>query len=374
MRTIAVLSGRYLPGYKDGGPVRTLVNIVECLGKEYKFKIITNDRDHGDKTAYDNIFYDKPNIVGNAEVWYLPPGGFTFRKIITLTKDCDMVYCLGPYNDYAYKAMILKRLGLIKQNLVVASMGSFSAGAFDIKSTKKSSFIKLCKAMGLFRNIYWSVTSDIESEDVKRYVGNDAKCYIAEDIPRKPYYSKYIKNKTDTLNIIFLSRICRMKNLDYAIDVVSQLKMKVKFDIYGNIEDEEYWSICKNKIEKCGANIEFNYKGIMESENVQKTFSKYDIFLFPTLGENYGHVIYEALSAGCIPIISNCTPWLDLDVYKCGIVIPLDKKDCFVKKIEELFMFDDKEFRKMKENAIKYAEHKYKSNISNSGYRKVFEL
>lgn len=374
MRTIAVLSGRYLPGYKDGGPVRTLVNIVECLGTDYKFRIITNDRDHGDEKSYDGIDYRIANKVGNAEVWYLPPGGFTFKKILSLTKDSDMVYCLGPYDDYAYKAMILKRFGLLKQSLVVASMGSFSAGALNIKNTKKNIYIKLCKTMGLFKKIYWSVTSDIEANDVNHYVGNDAKCYIAEDIPRKPFYIDNIKDKTDKLNIIFLSRICRMKNLDYAIDIVSKLKMKVNFDIFGNIEDEEYWNLCKKKLEKCGPNIKYNYKGIVDSENVQKTFSNYDMFLFPTLGENYGHVIYEALSAGCVPIISNCTPWLDLDDRNCGKVIQLDKLNSFVSSINELFMLDSKEYRKLKENAIAYAEQNYKENTNNTGYRKVFEL
>ena len=51
MRTIAILCGRYLPGYKDGGPLRTIGNICDCLGTEYRFKIITNDRDHGDTIA-----------------------------------------------------------------------------------------------------------------------------------------------------------------------------------------------------------------------------------------------------------------------------------------------------------------------------------
>ena len=374
MRTIAVLSGRYLPGYKDGGPVRTLVNVVECLGKEYKFRIITNDRDHGDKIAYSNILYDKANIVGNAEVWYLPPGGFTFKKIRELTKECDMVYCLGPYDNYAYKAMILKRFGIMKQPLFIASMGSFSQGAFKIKNVKKSTFINVCKGIGMFKNIYWSVTSDIEAKDVKRCIGEDAKCYIAEDLPRKPYSGGELKEKDEILRIIFLSRICKKKNLDYAIDIVSKLKMKVEFDIYGNIEDEEYWMMCRKKIKKCSSNIKCAYKGIAESEKVQEVFSKYDIFLFPTLGENYGHVIYEALTAGCIPIISDQTPWIDLDESCCGRVIPLDNLNQYVCAIKELYDMDAETITKMKKNAINYAVKKYTHSLEKSGYRTVFEI
>lgn len=49
MKNILILMGRYLPGYKDGGPVRTIVNLVDILGNEYNFNIMTSDRDHGDK-------------------------------------------------------------------------------------------------------------------------------------------------------------------------------------------------------------------------------------------------------------------------------------------------------------------------------------
>ena len=53
-------------------------------------------------------------------------------------------------------------------------------------------------------------------------------------------------------------------------------------------------------------------------KKVIETFSKYDVFLFPTKGENYGHVIFEALAGGCIPIISDQTPWNDIEQAGCG--------------------------------------------------------
>lgn len=54
-----------------------------------------------------------------------------------MTEDADLIYVCGPYNDYAYKTLLLKRIGRIKKPVVVASMGSFSAGALQIKSHKK---------------------------------------------------------------------------------------------------------------------------------------------------------------------------------------------------------------------------------------------
>ena len=47
--TILSSVGYYLPGYKAGGPIRTLANMVDRLGDEFQFKIVTLDRDFGDR-------------------------------------------------------------------------------------------------------------------------------------------------------------------------------------------------------------------------------------------------------------------------------------------------------------------------------------
>lgn len=59
-------------------------------------------------------------------------------------------------------------------------------------------------------------------------------------------------------------------------------------------------------------------------------------FLFPTLGENYGHVIFEALAAGCPVIVSDQTPWQDLEKREVGWVIPLADQQRYCQVIEQI--------------------------------------
>lgn len=372
MKTIAILCGRYLPGYKDGGPVRTLINLINCLGKEYNFIIITNDRDHGDMEPYKGIKYTEPNKVAGADVWYLKPNGFTFTTIRKLTRNADLIYVCGPYDDYAYKTLILKRIGKISQPVVVASMGSFSEGAYGIKNHKKAIYINLCKLIGLFKNMIWSVTSEIEKEDVQRVLDKNAQCIIAEDLPRAVPKLK-TKTKQKTTKIIFLSRICEMKNLLFAAKIISELKTKIKFDIYGTLEDQQYWVKCQNILKSLPDNVRWEYKGIADSKKVIDIFSEYDIFLFPTLGENFGHVVFEALAAGCIPVISDQTPWTDLEDNKCGYIIPLSSEERYRETLEMLCEMSNPNFAMLRENAHSYALKKYSESIKNTGYRRIFD-
>ena len=43
----------YLPGYKAGGPIRTIANMVSQLGGEFEFLIVTRERDFLDTVPYD---------------------------------------------------------------------------------------------------------------------------------------------------------------------------------------------------------------------------------------------------------------------------------------------------------------------------------
>ncbi len=371
MKTITILTGRYLPGYKDGGPVRTLINLTDCLGKEYRFKIITNDRDHGDKEPYKNIKYNEPNQIGNAEVWYVKPNGFTLSLIYKVTADADLIYICGPYDDYAYKTLILKRLRMIKKPIVVASMGSFSTGAFQIRVKKKQIFMRICKILGLFKSITWSVTSNLEEIDVKRMVNKKANCMIAEDLPRRvPELVE--ENYSGDIRIIFLSRISEKKNLLYAIEILKEVTSNIIFDIYGPIEEIGYWEKCQKKLNELPYNIKWSYKGMADSKKIIEVFSQYDVFFFPTRGENFGHVIFEALAGGCIPIISDQTPWNDLEEKKCGRVIPLSNPEEFRKTIDEIAKIPREELRFLQYKANDYAKEKYTMSVKYTGYRKIF--
>lgn len=375
MKKVLILMGRYLPGYKDGGPVRTIKNLTDIFGKEYDIRIMCKDRDHGDLQQYPNISADTYNKVGNANVYYVKNEKFKFKNMLNEIKKVDIVYCCGPYNDYAIKAMVLKRLGFFKIPLVIASMGSFSKGALSIKSKKKMIFLNIMKKLGFFKKIIWSVTSNIEEKELKKILGKNEKCIIAEDLPRVERVNHRYRKEINTLKVIFISRISKMKNLEAAIEIISRINdYSIIFDIYGNIEDKEYWRLCKKELEKLPMNIKWKYQGECDSNNVIETLANYDVFLFPTLGENFGHVISEALLAGCVPVISDQTPWLDLDNYKCGNVINLKNINSFVDVLVKYIKMDEIDFNIYVRNAQKYIKEKNYNSIKNTGYKEIFNL
>ena len=370
--------GRYLPGYKDGGPVRSIKNLTDRLGNEYDFRILTCDRDHGDDTPYAGISYDEWNAVGNAKVWYVKPAEFTPEVVLKCSDETDLVYVCGCFNDYARSAMKVKHKGVLKAPLVIAAMGLFSPGAFHIRYPKKKAYMIILGLLGYFRQVEWSATSEEEAKDIRRQVGKNAICHLAEDLPRLP--ERIVRkgsSKSGELRIIFLSRISEKKNLSYAVDMIRKFaennpKAKLAFHIWGNIEDPDYWQKCQRKLTELPENVSWEYCGIADAEQVAKVFSEYDVFLFPTLGENYGHVIFEALSGGCIPIISDQTPWTGEKMEGNGNRFSLEDEEGFIGAIDKYCMMDEAELTRRAETAMAFALN-YRAVDAEEGYRKIFD-
>jgi len=137
------------------------------------------------------------------------------------------------------------------------------------------------------------------------------------------------------LRVVFLSRIARNKNLDYALQILAECKTTVGFDIWGTIEDTGYWRTCEKLMQNMPGNIQVSYRGVADHGDVLKILAAYDLLFLPTRGENYGHVIAESMSAGTPVLVSDQTPWRDLAKHGVGWDLPLDKDgSAFLQAIE----------------------------------------
>ena len=372
-KDILIIMGRYLPGYKDGGPVRSIKNLVDYLGNEYNFKILTCDRDHGDTEPYHNIKVNDWNEVGKAKVYYVPPKGFKLNLIKRLSNEVDLVYCCGCFNDYAINTLMLKRFNMIKVPVVVAAMGLFSPMEFRLKYLKKKTFTTVFNLTGMFKNIYWSATSQMEIGEIKQQVRCKDNFFIAEDLPRKVEETPIVKEKeVGKLKIVWISRIAPKKNLKGAIEILQNIKSNIEFTIYGPIHNEEYWNECLVELNKLPSNIKWSWEGNVDSENVVEELKKHHVFLFPTLGENYGHVIQEALSAGCPVILSDQTPWNDLEDHNAGYSYSLSYTEGFVEALNYYYKLNKDEFNKISDNTIKYVCKNQINKATKNGYKDIF--
>jgi len=359
---ILVLIGHYLPGYKAGGPIRSVANMVEALGDEFDFRIVTSDRDLRGAGPYDEIEPAKWIQVGKARVLYLPAGPRWLWRFVRMlfTTQADVLYLNGFLaRRFSMLPVILRRLWLFRPNSVVlAPRGEFSLGALRLKAWRKHTYITLSRWAGMYEGVLWHASSLYEEQDIRRAfrrseditvawpiaagasadVSNRLQIVTAPDIPRLSGPSAFGRRKVKPAGSIvfaFLSRISRMKNLDGALNLLSGLSGDVQFRIYGPTEDLGYWQACQKIAARLPANIRVEYCGEVHHDNVAAVLSDCDALLFPTHGENYGHVILEALLAGCPVVISDQTPWRNLESKGIGWDLPLNDPARFRRALQD---------------------------------------
>jgi glycosyltransferase involved in cell wall biosynthesis len=339
MITILVLIPAYLPGFKSGGPVRTISNLVDKLGDEFEFRIITLDRDLGDNFVYRSVDPRIWNKRGKAHVFYVERGAKGIGKVLSIIKErsCDALYLNSFFSfQFSIFPVLISSIFQFNKTIILAPRGEFSMAALCSKGLKKRVFLTFAKAMSLYRNVIWHASTEHEAADIRRVIGNDVAVRMAIDLAITGVDILPVTRRSSTsLRIVFISRISPMKNLLGALSLLQRVRQQVRFDVYGPAEDQDYWAECKCVAAALPANVVFKYCGILQPLEVTLTLAKYDLFLLLTLGENYGHVIAEALCAGLPILISDTTPWRNLQQMNLGWDIPLNQPDRFVACIEE---------------------------------------
>ena len=373
-KKILILTDYYLPGVKGGGPIQSIRNMVDNLADEFDFYILTSDRDFGDNRSYNNIKTDVWLQVGKAKVYYTDKSKLSFRKLDNILNKFayDIIY-LNSFFSYKFSIMpiLLKRVNRISAKIVLAPRGEFSPGALGLKSNKKKLYIQLSKIIKMYTDVRWHATAITEKKDIESIFGEKVNIFIAGNLTgtyKGLQFKRSIEKKKNELKVVFISRIHPKKNLKQALVFLKSLKGNIKFNIYGPIEDKSYWDECKEVIEDLPKTISVSYKGVINHDKVTSVFKSHHVFLFPTLGENFGHVIYEALISGCPVIISNQTPWRNLESIQVGWDIDLSDKNKFIRSLQTCVDMGRDDYTIISKNAFYYGIKKAnkRDNITNT--------
>jgi glycosyltransferase involved in cell wall biosynthesis len=382
--TVMALTEFYVPGFRAGGPVRSLQNVVRALGGEFDFRIVTRDRDLGSRTPYPTIVDGRWHDVDGAEVRYLPPRetGFRLRKI--LREDHDVLYLNSFFSPrFTIVPLLLQKVGAIPSRpTVIAPRGEFGPGAIALKSTKKRAWMVISRILGVYRGLRWQASSDEEADQIRAMIGDTTRISVAPNIIASPQADegqgpeRPEAKVPGAARIVFLSRISPMKNLVFALKALEGIVTgHVTFDIYGPIEDERYWWGCRRSIESAtSANVVPRYRGEVPHQQVRSLLAHYDLFVLPTRGENFGHVIMEALGSGCPVAVSDRTPWSDLGAAGAGWVLPLNSPETWTRAIADVVDANEPTMRELRSAATRFARDRAWSQPDADLSRRLFLL
>lgn len=370
-----VFTDWYEPGFKAGGPIRSCVNFAAHMKDDNAIFIFTGDRDLGDDQSYPHIETNEWIEQQGIQIYYASPAAQNWENIYVQIKkiDPDYVYLNSMYSRcFTIYPLLMKRLALIRGQVILAPRGMLKSTAVQYKSAKKKIFFKVLKFLCIQRKIVFHATDETELDDIQRQFGKNVKTKLISNYPPTQKSLQHTDKNRGTLRIIFIGRMHPIKNALFLLRCLPLVSGKIVLTIITSLEDEDYWMECRKVIENFPETILVQLSQDIPHHEMDKLINTHHLFVSPTLGENFGHAIFEALSAGRPVLISDQTPWRNLSVCYAGWDLPLSEQDAFVRVLQQVADMDDTVFQQWCAGAWKYAKDFSEGSHLKEKYRELF--
>lgn len=369
-KQILILTDWFPPAFKAGGPIQSIYNITVLLNNTFDIYVITSTTDMDTSIESQINITSKFVEVGGVNICYLKPAELVISRINKVIEEVkpDTILINGLFKKF-FAIFLFKYLLCQNSNykLVISVRGMLRKSAISSNFFKKQVYLFALKYAGVSRKALFHCTTSQEANEVLNVFGKTSKISIISNIPYKSEFT-LSHSKETVLKLVFASRIHPIKNLDYIINLLLHTKLAIEFTIIGEPEDMTYWNDCKMLLNKLGSLIKIRIVGGMTHNDLMKELTKHDVYILPTKGENFGHAIYEAMSAGLPVIISDQTPWKNLVSHKVGFDISLVNSAQFLEAIEYFACCSREELRVWSNNARDYSEEFYLSQDFKKSY------
>jgi len=123
------------------------------------------------------------------------------------------------------------------------------------------------------------------------------------------YSNNKVNQNRDTINILFVGRIARVRRIEILLQAAAKLSIPFHVTLIGG--EEKTSSLSRsgylNELKKLCISLKINdrvtFVGPVAQNELFEWYRKGDIFVYPSLYENFGQPMLEAAAAG-LPIIS----------------------------------------------------------------------
>lgn len=345
---VLIMVDWFWPGFRAGGPIQSCMNLVKWLRDEVEFSLITSNKDYLAEKPYSEVPSDEwTTVLNGIRVFYASPAKTKkaeIKKLITAEEfDYIVLNSMFSVPFTLIPLWLLRKIG--REKIILAPRGMLAEGALSIKSKKKTLFLKAFQWLGLHKKVTFWATSDHEREDIRKQFGKDVRIKTAPNLPEKdvPELSR-VEKIPGRLKLISIARISPEKNNKMIFKILQGVKADVELDLYGPVSNPDYWAACQQAIRNLPPNVRVEHHGQVPREKVKEVVKNAHFFILSTLGENFGHAIFESLSLGRPVIISDTTPWRNLAAVQAGWDLPLLDKKAFTDAIETAAGMEQDEF------------------------------
>ena len=343
-------------------------------------RIVCTNVDFGDPTPYPDVRLNEWQSVGDAQVLYLKPQDYTARRLAKLVRSTrtQTVYISSLFDQASLGLAAIHCVAGLAGKVIIAPRGELLEGPLTTgSSSKKILAIKFLGVLGLAKKVHWHATSEVEAAGFqKQFPGIPPdRITVAANLPdarrEAPQHTK--AKEPGKLAVVFCSRISTKKRLELLLGAMAKTAQGVSLDVIGQADEPAFLTQCQEVLAKSDVAARVRFLGPLPHMEIQKRLPGYDLFVLPTMGENYGHAIVEALGAGVRVVITDTTPWSSVAQAGAGHIVE-PTEEALARAIDLYAAMPEDQHSKARSAARSYFETTVLGNVDLSGYEQMFGL
>ncbi len=360
----------FLPAYRAGGPIQSVANLVNEFTDGVEYFIFTSDTDLNG-AALDNITVNEwVNYNKHTKVWYAGPEKISdsLVKQVEFLKP-DVLFIIGVFSWHFNTVPVMFCKAPKK---ILSARGMLHPGALSQKKWKKKIFLQIFKLLEYHHKVLFHATDEEERKYITKQFGEPASIIIAGNYPTIIGAVLQEKKMAGVLKLVSTAILSPMKNILLILQALQNVEETIQYDIYGPVKDENYRDECLLQIKALPKNVSVFIHKEIEPFEVKDVLAKADVFILPSKSENFGHSMYEALSAGLPLITSHHTPWINLEKSHAGINVDVDSLGEISSAIKHFAGMPEDTFKEWRKGALDYAAAAIDRDSLKKRYEEMF--
>lgn len=303
----------YLPATRYGGPIYSVHGLCSALAaNDVSVSVYTTSVDgsgnseveHGREYIKDGvkIIYFESRLL--RRIYYSAPLRSALEEYIG---KFDLLHL---HSIFLYPTNIAARIALRHRvPYVLSPRGMLEKGLINSKSSIiKRTWLALIEKKTIENASLIHLTSERESRELDqfgyRYPG---RVVIPNGVDRVTHPANRQNNPSDRFRILFLGRVNWKKRIYSLIESLQHLDFKIRLVIAGN-DEEGHISMLKGLITDLDLDSDEKFQivftGQVNTTEKQDLYLNSDVMVLPSMSENFGNTVIEALAAGCPVIVT----------------------------------------------------------------------
>jgi len=308
---------------RSGGPARTVRDLSEALARQgVRVTLLAGH----DPARDDGLLPPDPALVTTVMVPVqrqlgLPAFDFTAAMVDKVDDETTIVHDHGiwsPSNIGAGRAA--RRLGL---PLVISPHGMLDPWAMAYKRGRKAIAWRLYqhRLLQLARGL--CATAAREAGPMRALMPDKPIALIPNGVACPPSVpDRVARDDAASRTLLYLSRLHPKKNLLTLLEAWAPLAAQPRFAAWTLViagpDELGHRAELAARIAKLHLHRSVQLRDAVPESAKTEVFAGADLFILPSLSENFGITVAEALAQGVPAIVSNGAPWESLASERCG--------------------------------------------------------